>query len=169
MAMQINGNYAYSGTDYAERLQEKQDALKAEKAKEANKGTEAKGSGKLSGTQDEYIKSENSGKASAGLYRVGQDEDGNRKIFFDDPKAAHVDGKKEPKPEKCVGDTNAVEREIRKLKEKKQELEQQIQSASGDVKKSKELEKELAQVEQELSQKDNDSYRRQHTVFSQTK
>ena len=41
-----------------------------------------------------------------------------------------------------------------------------MQSASGDEKKIQELEKKLRQVEQELIQKDNDSYRRQHTVFS---
>ena len=42
MAMQINGNYAQSKTDYAERVREKQAALRAEKAKEA---AEEKGSG----------------------------------------------------------------------------------------------------------------------------
>ena len=35
-----------------------------------------------------------------------------------------------------------------------------------DEMKARELEKELAQVERELSRKDNDTYRRQHTVFS---
>ncbi len=196
MAMQINENYNHSKIDYAQRLKEKQAAEKAEKAKEAG----AESSGKLPEPQDEYISSEKSRKKPNGLYWVGQDEKGSRKIFFDDPKAvrgeeelkaagakeeedpnaqeAHskksADGK-EPKiggdsqeePETCVGNTNAVDREIRKLKERKQKLEQQIQSASGDEKKTKELEKKLAQVEQELSQKDNDTYRRQHTVFSQ--
>ena len=41
----------------------------------------------------------------------------------------------------CVGNTDQVEREIKKL------------------------EKKLQQVEQELSRKDNHTYRRQHTVF----
>ena len=45
------------------------------------------------------------------------------------------------------------------------ELEQQIQSASGDEEKVKELEKKLTQVKQELSLKDNDTYRRKNTVF----
>lgn len=180
---EINGNYAQSKTDYAERVREKQAALRAEKAKEA---AEEKGSGKLSEPQDVYIRSEKSGKEPVGLYRIGQDENGGRKIFFDDPdKADRADGKEEPKAEKadgkkpkvdgdsqgkpaevCVGNTDKVDREIEKLKEKKRELEQQIRSASGDERKIRELEKKLTQVEQELSQKDNDTYRKQHSEFS---
>ena len=186
---EINGNYAQSKTDYAERVREKQAALKAEKAKEAKETKEAaeeKGSGKLSEPQDVYIRSEKSGKEPVGLYRIGQDENGGRKIFFDDPdKADRADGKEEPKAEKadgkkpkvdgdsqgkpaevCIGNTDKVDREIEKLKEKKRELEQQIRSASGDERKIQELEKKLAQVEQELSQKDNDTYRKQHSEFS---
>jgi hypothetical protein len=191
MAMQIYGNYDYSQTNYAEKVKEKQVAERAEKVKQADNATDVKGADKLSEPQDEYISSEKSGKKPNGLYRIGQDENGNRKIFFDDPnKSGRADGKKEPevdedrskeaadgkepkvggnnqgKPEKCVGNNDKVEQEIRKLKEKKQQLEQQMQSASGDEKKIQELEKKLRQVEQELSQKDNDSYRRQHTVFS---
>lgn len=189
MAMQINGNYAQFKTDYAERVREKQAALRAEKAKEAKETKEAaeeKGSGKLSEPQDVYIRSEKSGKEPVGLYRIGQDENGGRKLFFDDPdKADRADGKEEPKAEKadgkkpkvdgdsqgkpaevCIGNTDKVDREIEKLKEKKRELEQQIRSASGDERKIRELEKKLAQVEQELSQKDNDTYRKQHSEFS---
>lgn len=191
MALQIYGNYDHLQTNYAEKMKEKQAAGRAEKATEADKAADVKGSSKLSGPQDEYISSEKSGKKPSGLYRVEQDENGNRKIFFADPKKGErADGKKEPKadenrskeaadskepkvggdaqgePEICVGNNNKVEREIRNLKEKKQQLEQQIQSASRDEKEIQELEKKLAQVEQELSQKDNDSYRRQHTVFS---
>lgn len=185
---EINGNYAQSKTDYAERVKEKQAALRAEKAKEA-KGTkeaaEEKGSGKLSEPQDVYISSEKSGKEPAGLYRIGQDENGSRKIFFEDPdKADRADGKEEPKAdgkkpkvdgdsqgkpvEVCICNTDKVDREIEKLKEKKRELEQQIRSATGNKveKKIQELEKKLAQVEQELSQKDNDTYRKQHAEFS---
>lgn len=191
MAMQIHGNHDPSGSGYAERVREKQHADRAERAGEADKAAELKQEGKLSEPQDEYISSEKSGRKPAGLYRIGQDENGRRKILYDDPKAVRGDGKeapgadadrfgedaggKEPKvsgndrgePEKCVGDTNAVDREIRKLREKKQQLEQQLHSVSGDEKKIRELKNELAQVEQELSQKDNDSYRRQHTAFSQ--
>ena len=189
MAMQIQGNYDHSGADYAERVKEKLAAERAEKAKEAEKAEKAaeeKNSGRLSEPKDEYISSEKSGNQPTGLYRVGQDENGNRKIFFDDPKAGHakeqddrseknedgkapkVGGDSQGKPaEKCVTNTDKVDREIKKLKEKKQQLKQQIQSASGDEKKIRELEKKLAQVENELSQKDNDTYRRQNASVSE--
>ena len=176
---EINGNYAQSKTDYAERVKEKQAALRTEKAKEAKETKEVaeeKGAGKLSEPQDVYIGSEKSGKEPAGLYRIGQDENGGRKIFFEDPdiepkadgkKPKIDDGDSQGKPaEVCVGNTDKVDREIEKLKEKKRELEQQIRSASGDERKIQELEKKLAQVEQELSQKDNDTYRKQHSEFS---
>ena len=186
MAMQIHGNYDHSGTDYAERVKEKQADQRAEKVKEAEKAAEEKNAGKLSEPQDEYISSEKAGQKPTGLYRVGQDENGNRKIFFDDPKAGHakeqddrseknedgkapkVGGDSQGKPaEKCVTNTDKVDREIKKLKEKKQQFKQQIQSASGDEKKIRELEKKLAQVENELSQKDNDTYRRQNASVSE--
>ncbi len=186
MAMQIHGNYDHSGTDYAERVKEKQADQRAEKVKEAEKAAEEKNAGKLSEPQDEYISSEKSGQKPTGLYRLGQDEKGNRKLFFDDPKAGHakeqekrseksedgkapkVGGDSQGKPaEKCVTNTDKVDREIKKLKEKKQQLEQKIQSASGDEKKIRELEKKLAQVENELSQKDNDTYRRQNASVSE--
>ena len=198
MTMQIHGSYDHSGADYAERVKEKQAPERDEKAKEAEKAAEGKNAGKLSE------------RKPMGLYRVGQDENGNRKIFFDDPKAGHANGKddrseesedgKAPKVypsghpamqapdgagglpsdkvggdsqgkpvEKCVTNTDKVDREIKKLKEKKQQLEQQIQSASGDNKENKirELEKKLAQVENELRQKDNDTYRRQNASVSE--
>ena len=185
MAMQIHGSYDPSQTSYAEKLREKQAAERAEKTKEvkevkeAEKAAKTNGSGGLPEPQDAYISSEKEGQKPTGLYRVEQDEKGNRKIVFDDPKktgpteekqepkkAGRGEEKEEPKEEICVGNTNRVDREIQKLKEKKQQLEQQIQSASGDEKKTRELEKKLAQIEQELSQKDTETYRRQHTVFS---
>lgn len=69
------------------------------------------------------------------------------------------------KAEKCTCNTDKVDREIRKLKKKKEELKRQIDSET-DGAKIKELEKKLAQVESELRQKDNDTYRRQHSTFS---
>ena len=68
--------------------------------------------------------------------------------------------------EKCVADTHKVDGEIKRLKEEKQQLEQQIQSASGDEEIRRKLEKKLAQVENELSRKDNDTYRRQNASVS---
>ena len=84
MAMQIQGNYDHSGVDYAERVKEKQAAERAEKA------AEEKNSGRLSEPKDEYVSSEKSGQKPTGLYRLGQDEKGNRKLFFDDPKAGYA-------------------------------------------------------------------------------
>ena len=129
MAMQIHGNYDHSGTDYAERVKEKQADQRAEKVKEAEKAAEEKNAGKMSEPRDEYISSEKSGQKPTGLYRVGQDENGNRKLFFDDPKAGHANGRgdrseesengKAPKvggdsqgkpAEKCVTNTDKVDR-----------------------------------------------------------
>jgi len=153
MSMEINGRYGqYSTTDYAERLKAEQ-----EKVKET-----AKASDKVPELQDTYISSEKSDTKPSGLYWLGQDENGRKKVFFDDPRKA---GEEKP-AEKCTGSTDEVDREIKELKEKKKELEQQIRAAAGDEKKVKELEGKLAQVESELSQKDNDTYRRQHTNFS---
>lgn len=183
MAMQINGNFDYSGTDYAERVKEKQAAERAEKAKEAEKAAEEKNPGKPSEPKDEYISSERSGREPVGLYRLGRNENGDRKIFFNDPnpKAAEDDSEKsadgkerkaggsgQGKPvEKCVTNTDKVDREIKNLKERRQQLMQQIQSASGDEKKIREWERKLTQVDNELSQKDNDTYRRQNASVTQ--
>lgn len=177
MIMRISGNHDANKTDYAEKMEGKQALDRAEQAKETKKGeNETKAADQISVRHDAYISGEKAASEPSGLYRLGQDENGDRKIFFDDPgKPDPTDEKAQPKvnsarPEKseetCVGNTDKVEREIRKLKEKKQQLEQQIQAASGDEEKVKELEKKLAQVEGELSRKDNDAYRRQHTSFS---
>lgn len=192
MSMEINGNYNRFQTNYAEQLKEKQTLARAEKAEEDKKEqNDGKISDKTDISHDEYINSEKSAAKPSDLYRVGKDENGNRKVFFDDPKkAGAADGKEQPKvnadspegngdsgqpkvnadnsgkpAEKCTGNTDMVDREIKRLKEKKQQLEQQIQSAAEDEQKVKELEEKLAQVENELSQKDNAAYRRQHTFF----
>ncbi len=171
MAMEVNGNYRDYKNDYLERLQEEKDKTGAVgKEQEADKRAEA-----VQTPKDEYISSEQSGSRPSGLYRMGQDENGNPKVLYDDPrKAGGADKKGEPKvgadspeedAEKVTGNTDKVDREIEKLKKQKQQLEQQIREASGDEEKVKDLEKKLSQVERELSQKDNDTYRRQHTVF----
>ncbi|MCI5935511.1 MAG: hypothetical protein MSA09_14540 [Lachnospiraceae bacterium] len=94
------------------------------------------------------------------------------KVLYEDPKKVPKtkDVKAEEKPakkaEKCTTNTDNVDREIERLKEDKKQLEQQIKVAAGDEEKMKELEKKLAQIEGELSQKDNDTYRRQNAVIS---
>lgn len=182
MAMEISVNNSTYKTDYADRLQAEREEIK----KAENLRSEEKVSERKPVQHDEYISSEKAGEKPNGLYRVGQDENGNKKVYFNDPKKAgkaektadraEKDGnKKMPKvksddpenaEEKCVGNTDRVDREIRELKERKKQLEQQLKTVSGDEKKTKELESKLAQVERELDQKDNDTYRRQHSTFT---
>lgn len=180
MAMEIKVNGSTYKTDYTDRLQtEREKTAKAENSQNGEKAAgagsaqkEAQASNQKSAPHDEYISSEKSGEKPNGLYHVGQDENGNKKVFFNDPKKDS--GDKSPKvnadapddgEEKCVGNTDKVDREIRELKQKKQQLEQQLQSADGDEKKTKELENKLAQVERELAQKDTDTYRKQNSTF----
>lgn len=158
MSMKMNGNYNDFRTNYAEQLKTEQTLERMERTEGINEvQKEIKASDRIPVPRDEYTSSEKSGVKPSGLYQLGQDKDGSRKIIFDDPKKSE---------EKCVGNTDKVDREIEKLKEKQQQLEQQIRSAAGDEEKVRELEKKLAQVEGELRQKDNDSYRRQNTSFS---
>lgn len=187
MSMRVNGNYGHSAAKYVEEAMRKKETAQNEErakaaenagetaktAKTADKSDSVKDSAKASQPQDEYISSEKAGAKPTGLYHVGQDEEGKRKIFFDDPKKAGngdektqpgVNGKNpEEDEEECVANTDQVDREIRELKEKKGQIEQQLRAAAGDEKKTGELERKLAQVENELKQKDNDTYRRQHT------
>lgn len=121
---------------------------------------------------DEYIPEEK--QAPSGRYWLGKDEDGRPKVCFDDPERAAdaPSGAAAParkamgdKTERCTGNTDQVDREIQRLKKRRETLEQQL-SAQNDGARIKELERKLAQVERELAQKDNDTYRCQHTVFS---
>ncbi|MEY8391925.1 hypothetical protein AALA98_11250 [Lachnospiraceae bacterium 45-W7] len=92
-------------------------------------------------------------KNPTGLYRAGQDENGNQN--FDDPKAAQTDekvdfkeagmdgkglkagGDSQGKPEeKCVTNTDKVDREIRKLKEKSNSLSNRSSQLPGMRRKS---------------------------------
>lgn len=168
MSMEISGNYKDYKNEYLERAQTEQDKVKrtSQEQKEEDK------SEGVPIPKDEYISSEKSGSKPSGLYRLGQDENGNSKVMYDDPKRAakakDVQPKEEPAKtaEKCTTNTDNVDREIEKLKEEKKQLEQQIKAAAGDKEKVKVLEKKLAQIEGQLSQKDNDTYRRQNAVIS---
>ncbi len=186
MAMEISVKGSIYKTDYADRMQaQREEAAKAENGRNAEKATksessqsEEKASNQNRTPHDAYISSEKSGEKPNGLYYVGQDENGNKKVYFNDPKKEGSEkegGSKSPKVnadapnnggEKYTANTDKVEREIRELKEKKKKLEQQLKAASGDEKKTKELENKLAQVERELSQKDTDTYRKQNTEFT---
>ena len=151
----------------------------AEKAREARPVSPAvpQDKGPLKPSRDEYLPEEK--REPSGLYWPGKDEDGSPKIFFDrpeqrdppeEPAAPEASGElreKTPvkKTESCTGSTDQVDREIDRLKRKRDELKEQI-SRETDPSKAERLEKMLAQVERELRQKDNDVYRRQHSVFS---
>lgn len=168
MSMEISGNYKDYKNEYLERAQTEQDKVKRTSQEQR---AEDKSEG-VSIPKDEYISSEKSGSKPSGLYSLEQDENGNPKVMHDDPKRAakakDVQPKEEPakKAEKCTTNTDNVDREIEKLKEEKKQLEQQIKAAAGDKEKVKVLEKKLAQIEGQLSQKDNDTYRRQNAVIS---
>ena len=142
---------------------------------------------RLKPVMDEYIPEEP--QEPSGRYWMGKDEDGQPKIYFDDPERA-ADAPRQPedapeaeepkqagqgakgpegkknKDETWECNTDKVDREIEKLKKKQQELEQRLNSETDEA-KIKDLEHQLAQVERELKQKDNDTYRRQHTTVRQ--
>lgn len=123
---------------------------------------------------DQYVRGQE--PEPIGLYRLTQDENGTRSIAFDDPekpkdaeKAAGPEaaGKApEKEPETVTGNTDKVDREIRKLKEKLASLKQQLARAADNPEEQKKLEKEISSLENELRTKDTDAYRRQHTDFS---
>ena len=142
---------------------------------------------RLKPVMDEYIPEEP--QEPSGRYWMGKDEDGQPKIYFDDPERA-ADAPRQPedapeaeepkqagqgakgpegkknKDETWECNTDKVDREIEKLKKKQQELEQRLNTEIDEA-KIKELEHQLAQVEQELKQKDNDTYRRQNAAYTQ--
>lgn len=157
------------------------------------KSEEESQSRQLKPVMDEYIPEEP--QEPSGRYWMGKDEDGQPKIYFDDPERAadapkqpedgpkkpDADAPEEPDPEgqgakgpegkKDKGETwecntDKVDREIEKLKKKQQELEQRLNTETDEA-KIKDLERQLAQVERELNQKDNDTYRRQHATVRQ--
>ena len=155
-------------------------ASKVQKPEEAQ-------SRRLKPVMDEYVPEEP--QEPSGRYWMGRDEDGQPKIYFDDPeRAANApkqpedtpeaeepdpagQGAKGPEGEKdkdevWEGNSDKVDREIEKLKKRQQELGQRLNTETDEA-KIKDLERQLAQVERELKQKDNDTYRRQHTTVRQ--
>ncbi len=67
--------------------------------------------------------------------------------------------------DRVTGSTDKVDAEIRKLKKKLSELEARLASEQ-DPAKCQDLEKQISALKDELKKKDNDAYRREHTVFS---
>ena len=142
---------------------------------------------RLKPVMDEYIPEEP--QEPSGRYWMGKDEDGQPKIYFDDPERA-ADAPRQPedapeaeepkqagqgakgpegkknKDETWECNTDKVDREIEKLKKQQQELKQRLNSETDEAKIT-DLEHQLAQVEQELKQKDSDTYRKQNATYTQ--
>ena len=144
----------------------------------------APGAASLKPVRDEYVPEEK--REPCGRYWLGRDENGGPKICFDSPETAEgapASPEKRPeeapeedaprsggpdgREERCTGNTDKADREIRKLKEKKERLEKQLSSETDEA-KVRELERKLSQVESELRQKDNDAYRRRHSTFTES-
>ena len=149
----------------------------------------------LKPVMDEYIPEEP--QEPSGRYWMGKDEDGQPKIYFDDPervadapkqpegtpdaKKPDTDAPEEPDPagqgakgpegEKDKGETWEcnTDKVDREIEKlkKKQQELEQRLNTETDEAKIKDLEHQLAQVERELKQKDSDTYRRQHASFTQ--
>ena len=167
MSMEISNRY---GLDYIHKAQTEQTAKATERAEEAAKSKEK--------DKPEYISSEKSGKKPSGLYHMEQDKNGNPKIIFDTAKKAEEAESEQPKGAELkevsdndrvkvtIGNMDKVKNEIKKLKEKKKQLEQQLKMAAGNEQKTKELKAKLAQVEAELSVKDTAEYKKQHAEYT---
>lgn len=156
-------------------------ASKVQKSEEASQGRQ------LKPVMDEYTPEEP--QEPSGRYWMGKGEDGQPKIYFDDPERA-ADAPKQPEgaPETEEPDpagqgakgperekdrdevwecnTDKADREIEKLKKKQQELEQRLNTETDEA-RSKALERQLSQVERELQQKDSDTYRKQNATYTQ--
>ena len=148
----------FAGLSEAERTKTGQVSEGAKSGEAGKSRDEAEAAATIPVPRDEYISSEKSGVKASGLYRLGRDENGNKRVCFE---------KAEKSAERCTTNTDKVDGEIKQLKEKQRRLEQQIRSASGDKKKARELEKKLEQVQSELSRKNNDPYRRQNALVSE--
>lgn len=141
---------------------------------------------------DTYEKSDEKLPASeTGIYHLSKDEDGNPKIVFDAPDRMEkdsdklsdaednlmsdeapqkVDGsdspKEEPETTQCTTNTDKVDNEIKKLKEERKQILQELRKAGGDAEKQADLQKRLSQLDAELQAKDNDAYRKQHATHT---
>lgn len=105
---------------------------------------------------DRYTPGDPAERQPIGLYELVPDEEDRPTLRFDAP---------EDKAEQCTTNTDRVDWELEQLREKREELEQQLRGA-GSPEQAERLNKQLAQVENELRQKDNDSYRRQQAVVT---
>lgn len=108
MSMEISGNYKDYKNEYLERAQTEQDIVKRtsqeQRAEDKSEGVPI--------PKDEYISSEKSGSKPSGLYRLGQDENGNPKVMYDDPKRAAKAKDVQPKEEPAKRQRNVRQIQI---------------------------------------------------------
>lgn len=97
-----------------------------------------------------------------GRYWPGTDENGKPKICQDSPKE---NAPQKDAEQRCTVNTDRVDREIEKLRQERQALERQLRSETDETKRQTARQR-LEQVERELSQKDNDAYRRRNAVYT---
>lgn len=102
-------------------------------------------------------------KSSDNSKQGGMDKELKSALLSDEKqKKIEEDGKEGEEPIIMVTtiDSSAVEREIKDLKQQKQQLEQKLASVSEDEKQA--IQSELERVRQELNVKDTEAYRRSH-------
>lgn len=132
------------------------------KSAERSSNIDVKEPEKASENRDEYVPSDE--KEPIGLYSVSPDENGDPQISFDKADDKSAGSADEPEKETVTANTDKVDREIKNLRNKEQNLRQKLRSADEGT--AADIQRELEQVTAELAQKDNDEYRRQNTVFT---
>lgn len=135
-------------------------AVKAQNIRKAESEKPSEAEKVKSGKRDEFVPAEKD--EPIGLYKPEYDENGDKKIDFDKPR--NEPGKKS-ESEECTCDTGKVDREIKKLREKAEKLEEKLRFSYDDKEKER-IEKQLTAVQSELAQKDNDAYRKSNADYS---
>ena len=100
-------------------------------------------------------------KGELSMWSIGQfdDDTPNRSLMhFTEEDKQRLAGRL-PKKSTTIS-TDKVDAEIKLLKNKKAQLEQKISTSQGD---NADLQNQLAKINNELRQKDNDTYRKQHS------
>ena len=116
---------------------------------------------------DEYIPGDRTGLEHSGFYEPVPGENGPG-LRFDAPEDGPAPGRAATssgdKARRTTMNTDWVDREIEKLRAQREKLVRQLRSAAPE--QAGRLQKRLSQLENELRQKDNDTYRRAHAVIS---
>jgi len=98
-------------------------------------------------------------KGQTDRYEAGDKDPGIAALMEEEPS--------EEEESTATINTDAVDREIRELKEQVEELKRQSASETDPV-RAEEIAREQKAVQAELQQKDNETYRKQHAEQSQT-